>query len=458
MAYGRKYKRSSPLRRPARAPVDWKRFRKQWYRGWAGNPDTAGPSKGRAPPTPPKTYGKRPGSGSAAGVADVKKMKMAVSKSTTRRGFVAGRQRVGRVSKGRRGGSKLLKYQMKGGLNHTSEYNGVVTGSDVVWIGHHTFPAWMLYRQGVKLLFKTFMKLCGTEIVAQDQQIPWVPPGGFVMVVEYRISPVATSATVNFPMNDTTTMNDFVNWFTNVARPFNNNAPSNLQSQILRVWIDPANTSSGGRPTAMLDVTNLIVKFHTVSTFKMQNRTKNADGVNDSTDESDVVPCIGKSYQARGNELKLKRPTDSLTVSAPASANFVIGDNYYGMMGNSVIVAQNSMQEPPQGKVEFTNCRTVGSVSIGPGDIKISTLKDSESMYFNTLLRLNYPFISAGSIVPTQKRGVSRTFCIEKLINTFNATAYPVTIAYEHNFEVSGFAYVKRQFSTIKSFEKANAP
>lgn len=443
--FGRK-----PIHRKPWPKTDWRRFRKQWYRGLASNPDNSAAvssapyKKARvvAPPSPK---------------ADVV-MTSAVRKAKRRGGSKRFRNSFRKVSKGK-GFGKLASYQNKDGLNHTIEYNGLLTGTNTVWLGHHTFPHFLIYQQAVKLLFKRFMKLCGSEVVATDQILPNF--NGVGIAIEWRATAVSTSvATEIYAVTNSSTMTDFVTWWMNAARPWNVIATA-PDLQFLRMFIDGNSAVTGVRPGSMVDINNFIVRLHAVSSLKMQNRTKNVDGTSDSTDESDVVPLVGKSYNAKGQELRFKKPTIATTTSSGVP-NGIVGDNRFGYLTLADVAnTDQSMQEPVQGKVEFTNCKSVGKIKMMPGDIHTSKLSYTDSMYFNTIVRMNTPRPAITGLVSYQQnRGILRAFCLEKVIDTVAPNPmnpYPITVAFEQNYEISAYGYSKRTFSTVKSYEKVQA-
>jgi len=333
---------------------------------------------------------------------------------------------------------RLVKVQKKNGVNHTVEINSFVTGVDACWIGHATFARQMLYKQAVKVLFLHLMKATGVDFTSSDYTFASEIANGAKIAVDYRLAPESASATQLFEFQALQrSCDNFVAWWFDTPRPWNGSD----EVQFLKMyWAEGVNAE------AAVELNNFLFDFAIKSTLKIQNRTKNVDGT-DSTDESDVVPLYGKSYNARGNNLKTRKDR----VGSSGTANIVNGDALTGVV--TAFETDRSMKEPPQGYVEFSNVKSVGKAHLDPGQIKTSVLTHSFKMYLNTLQNRVGETPSASDRY-ARNIGVMRVFCMEKMINTLTDPVNNILLAYEHNYEVSVSGVAKRRFCLVKSFEK----
>lgn len=337
---------------------------------------------------------------------------------------------------------RMIKIQKKSGINHTAETNGTVTGVDTAWIGHITAPKNMLYNQAIKAIFVKFMNNSGIDVVSADSEFNNIVLGTSTIGVDYRLNSTSNWATNNFVFTGTPvqkTMNDFVIWFTDPSRSWSGFPEVEFQKMY---WIP------GSNRTGELQINAFLVNFEIKSTLKIQNRSVNQLDGRDVTDESDVVPVYGKSYFGKGTHFKMRKAN----IASSNTSNNIAGDVWSGVV--SPVETDVHMKEPPQGYVEFTNCKAVGKAHLDPGHIKTSVLTDRFSMYFSTLHFLLATEGGDGAVGFRGQRNIGkiRVFCLEKMINT--SITYGITIAYEHNYEVSCNGYSKRKFAVVKSFEK----
>lgn len=363
----------------------------------------------------------------------------------------------GRRQKARR----MVKYQLKNGINHTVESNFASnTAEDVVWLGHHTFPQNMILKQGVKLLVKDLLQRAGIEVVSADAFL--VNFGsGIDIVFEYKNGGNGATAVAAYNITNVASnnLNAIVAWFMDSTRPWW--LSTNNDVYFTRMWMG-GNATSGARPAADLNVGNYVCKFHVKNTMKMQNRTKNVDGVNDNTEESDVVPLVGKHYNCNGTELRLRKQHVGGLNPGVANGNSVHGDSEYGFAECSSDDLDNSFKEPPNGFAEFTNCLYTGKVYMYPGYVFTSSLTSSYSMFFNTLYKKVYGYTTPTAVpvllrfTSDRRYGKARMFALEKQINSAPGadTAKWINVAFEINLEISATGYSKRSFSTVKSFQK----
>lgn len=441
---------------------------------------------GVAPPTPPSTSkstptGRKRVGGDLSGV--VKKQMVDSQVSSSKNNSMPGKsksksgaRKSGKSTRKTRKSSKkslkvkgrrqkarrMVKYQLKNGVNHTVEANFVnSTAEDVVWLGQHTFPQNMILRQGVKLLVKDLLQRAGVEVVSADAFL--VNFGsGIDIVFEFKNGPLGITATAAYNITNVASnnLNAIVAWFMDSTRPWW--LATNNDVYFTRMWMG-GNATSGARPAADLSVANYICKFHVKNTLKMQNRTKNVDGTNDNTEESDVVPLIGKHYNCYGTELRLRKQHIGSLNPGVSAGHSVVGDMDYGYVSSGSGDTDNSFKEPPNGFAEFTNCRYTGKVYMYPGYVFTSSLTSSYNMLFNTLYKKVYGYTTPTAsplpllrYVSDRRYGKARMFALEKQINSAPSaeTAKWINVAFEINLEISATGYSKRSFSTVKSFQK----
>jgi len=340
---------------------------------------------------------------------------------------------------------RMVVLQRKNGVNHTAENTGSTIGNDAVWIGHVTFPVSQIYRQAIKTIFTEFMRRSNFDVVAETVSFNSVPDGS-VINIDYRVTPVSVALSASFTFgatNDGVTLQAFVTWFTAAARPW-----AGLKDVVF--WKMYWTTAVAGAPKCDMVLNTFLVELEVKSTLKIQNRTADADGL-DATDDVDVTPLYGKFYEANGTYLKTRKNN----VDNGAAPINISGDPFTGTV---VKVDDDSfLKEPPQGKVEFSNCKAVGKAHLEPGEIKTSTLVDNFKMYFSTIHQMVVPLTGLPTVpvFNTNSRermmGKLRVFCLEKMLNVGNQV---VNIAYEHNYEISASGRSKRTYGVVKSFER----
>lgn len=359
----------------------------------------------------------------------------------------SGAMYAGKIGKG----SKKFKYtkhvqiQKKNGVNHTVETNGTATGNDTVWIGHSAFPQANIYYQAVKVAYKMLLKRAGIEVVSSDQDIASIPNGSSIEI-QFKTSPDGTfsSSSWTYAATIARTMDHFVDWFTNTARSwaFVPEAAFGRMSLV------------GVNQQVYIDLNTLLIEFHCKSTLKVQNRSYNQTEVeqDDNIEESDAVPLVGKSYGFNGTELKFKKAW----IANSTSPNVATADQYTGHVTASEF--DQSMKEPPNGYVEFTNCKRVGKIYLNPGELKKSVVSFGKKMYFQTLHTLvgDVPTQSSASTRRKSSRNIGQSvvYCLEKMINT--SEVHGIRVAFEINCETSCTGKLKRTYSTVKSFEKVS--
>lgn len=185
----------------------------------------------------------------------------------------------------------------------------------------------------------------------------------------------------------------------------------------------------------IFDLTRAYFLHGCKSTMKIQNRTINSAG-NDETDDVDNVPLYGKSYEGNGNFMKYR------TNSTFSAENVMIGLNpNTSKIGNISInyaafqtgKASNPLAEPPKPS-QLINVKRSGKCHLDPGEIKTSVLHHTIRMGLNTLLRKLFIIneTTEFTIRNDLKLGNYRIFALEKMLKIGTETATTqIKVAYE---------------------------
>lgn len=329
------------------------------------------------------------------------------------------------------------------GCASSYEFAGVKTSTDLCSFGHttncynHTYRAlWDCVLKklldGAKVKFEAmldypFVGYSGTEDVGfHDSITVWWKKR------DYDGAPYDET----LKLNNTDTVHYCCNWLTSNSRPWNNPGYSEKGNMLIfRIEFRPAAKQDAADTTSvplrraifnMIDLTNCSVYISAKSALKMQNRTVEEAG----DDESDVnnVPLYGRSIEGNGAGPIWKNQKKISSVSFLGDVKGIINVN-----------ESTDMQEPPNPE-EFHRVQKVGKVKIEPGEIRTSVISHAATKMFNTWYReLNqYQMLSesspeTGQLNPDLRIGKYRLFHIEKML-------------------AAGTAYIKTAFEIQQNF------
>lgn len=355
---------------------------------------------------------------------------------------------------------KIVKTAI-GGVNRTIEAGKVQTGTDCVWIGHHTAPRRAMLRQMfMSLLYKLFIQskmitpgMSETSVI-RGLQTSGTPLPQWNLGVNFKSQSTDVAGVVFNDDVENKTLAQLTEWFLDSGRPWNN-AIGSQDVEFLEIYLQCLPNGAGSQPINQYTMNVRDVKIHMFikSSMKIQNRSKAAgtgEGPDDS-DQVDNVPIYGKSYSGSGTGLLSK----SAFFDGSGASSDLIGDQNYGVILGSE--SENPRKEPPQPS-EFQNVKYSGKVHLDPGFIKTSVLTTKYTMYFNTMFR-NCQLILNSTPAATldsqrwRRLGKFRVFAVEKMIDT--GAAELISVAFETNTEISSKCTIHtKRPGVVKSFIK----
>jgi len=259
-------------------------------------------------------------------------------------------------------------------------------------------------------------------------------PGTFrleELVIVYKSTPGGTNTRSVNPITDVTTWQDLGNFFVNLMT-----TELTLQSGFQFVKIEYFQSQVATTPIvqpSILFQRNLDrcrIHYHTKSNMKIQNRTVNTAG-NDESDDVDNVPLYGKQYESSKNYFL----HNSLRYVADAN----------GIFGQNVIAAE--LLKPPQ-LTSVKSAYAIAPVHLDPGQIKTSVLTWTKSFLINDLMRsLFIRGLEAGNAYALSV-GKSRWFLMEKMLQSVATTdVNGIKVAYEVDTKFA--AYVTCPKATV---------
>lgn len=164
-----------------------------------------------------------------------------------------------------------------------------------------------------------------------------------------------------------------------------------------------------------LDLARSTVEFFVKSSLKLQNRTVNTAG-NDESDDVDNVPLYGKKYDIKGNYCVIREQYIN-----PDIANLANTANYISQ-------ASAGLAEPvTRNLVKYSSA--TGKAHLDPGEIKTSVLNFKGRYDVNRLLS----YLGSGSVASNILNiGKARFFIFEKMLKALaTADVTSIKLAYE---------------------------
>jgi len=337
--------------------------------------------------------------------------------------------------------NRTPKYQrgLRDGYGSVLEVGQVFSGADVVGVGHITHPANAICGNLAAILFKKLLNMSGVPVYSRDSTLPF--NNGDQVVVNYRISEIATVNSDIFTVSAATSLNTYIQHFTAPARPWNtnNNAQITFVTAILK--ISSLNAEMNG---CSIPLANFMVKMAVKSTLKIQNRTINSAG-NDEADEVDNSPVYGKVYAGKGTGAQF------LPFNNASQLSFC-GDQTSGIIAPTA--ASIASIAEPQPTSTFTKVTRSGRINLDPGVIKTSTLNHTANKPFSEWMR------QCGASVPSNfglrlvgDVGKFQFMMIEKMIDATTG-GLPVVIAAQHNLEINTSCSMKKVYHCIQAHLK----
>lgn len=329
-----------------------------------------------------------------------------------------------------------LSTMMKKGVQLCLESGNVVTTSSAMYIGHATCPSQVAKRA----FFRALVKLILTRSNKLNPDWNAIPRGVNVndtWVIEYR-----TSMDSGSPFQSA-----IVTWVAGLTQDAIALAFAAIfagissQFTIDRIEYRPLNVGVGN---STIYLNNAHVELDVLSQFKIQNQTVTL-AADDEADNVNNVPLIGKSYQGKGTGSKYQ-------VERTGTTPFICEPAYGIIYTNGVT---NDLAEPPSAKL-FQQVKKAGKVTVGPGEIKTSTIKYRKRLGMQNFISLI--FDNEPDLNPKFKLkhlGEFKFYGLEKQIDAIASTAENnIKVAYEHDLKFAMMIIPHGQTVTTQLYEQ----
>lgn len=169
---------------------------------------------------------------------------------------------------------------------------------------------------------------------------------------------------------------------------------------------------------SILNLEDMVVKIHSTSKLKLQNRTT-SDGASLQIEQVDNNPVEGYRILCKGAV-----PQTNTVVSVPAIEN-VSNIGIATLQGATL----GSFDREPFRKSNITNAYYEKYMKIGPGSIYTSTLHHYQSGYLNNIIKGSHAQVNGTSTVIKAGVGKCEVVMLQEIINS--GTSVNINIAYE---------------------------
>jgi len=360
-------------------------------------------------------------------------------------GSSAAARRIGGAANSRSGGRfRTRKYRPRkavkkafSGINFTREVGWEETSTtQSVLVGHSTLPLQDCWNKVWQLIMKHLMNKTGISIrnfasVAEDMT------AGDDLTLVYRTNDATSVANFSISFVAGQTWNALCGLF-GAHLPIR---ASNV-TLLYMAYTPTVNTVGSGqdRAPARLDLEGFYLDFDLKSTMKVQNRTINSTGNNETIDV-DNVPLYGKIYSGKGNGVDQQPLSTDGTPVLQLVANIQTG----AIRGTSV----DNLPEPIE-PLYFRGSSKYGKAHLDPGVVKTSTLVYKNRMHLNRFRelfgRVSDAFKSRHSF------GKYTFFHLERMIQTL-ASPPGLIVACEINHKMYLSGYTRYNNMTVPQFE-----
>lgn len=229
------------------------------------------------------------------------------------------------------------------------------------------------------------------------------------------------------------TYQTMVDWCIASARPWYGDPLLEIFEVLLR---PPASTNAVRNNIAYTEfrTANVKMKISCRAALKFQNRTINSAG-NDTSDEVDNCPLIGRYYDVKGTVFRKHIPS-------PPTFGAGSADGY-------IAVAAEAFNGEPPLPSYFSNVTKSGGIKLKPGETKKSYLTYSDYGDWSKL-HTKYMMYGIGQLANTTF-GSARLFCFEKEISS---SALEIRITQELNISTTGSATYNPQFPMLQTVKR----
>lgn len=389
-------------------------------------------------------------------------------------GFIKRGRRVKRKFK-RRSVRRIFK-----GVERTYEFGNTVQSQYTAYLGHATCPPAVLMRITLEAMLKQLMMRAGGIFASLRETIVGTAANDRIDFT-FRHAPDQALQDGFITFNGALSIQDIASFMMlNDVFRYNNN-PSNTGAymgdiEFHRFSYNPIEGSQLRK--SQINTQQYVVDLHCKSTLKIQNRSVNT-GNDDDADDVDNVPLYGKTYEGSG----LGTPFTSDIAQGVPNPQPLYYKNFYGGTYDGVIYRSGDvieeLREPVRAQ-QFAKVKLGGKARLEPGHIKTSKLQFHKKFYFNTIMNLVIKLIgqrlpdNGESAAPqqylpfvpgyTQRHlgqlffpGKFRFIGFEKIMEAQSDNPVSMTLAFEHNLNISAMCVSKFTTITAPGYESALA-
>jgi len=330
---------------------------------------------------------------------------------------------TGGVSKWGTGSNKknMPGYKLaKTGAAYNFEYSGTGTCDEMGVIGHATYILYKARLMGWTIVLKKLFEKVGNP--SQQFQETFDMTDGDEITVTYKLAAIGSIQTETYVNPGApTSIHALAQYFSDLARGYNAENTFSDQTEFFHLKFTPKQVTGTlldyGPAMIRLDYTT--IQCYVDATLKVQNRTVAAVG----DDEVDVnnVPLDGKVYYGDGTGAQWKKNNTAITFYCDSESGLIRQD------------PGSTLYAPPLPAEFDKTLKKFGSVSIAPGDIKVSHLTDYMTASFDNWMAGVKCTGNGVTYFVKKHYGKYRFFVLERMIDVSQETPTPIILVYEHN-------------------------
>lgn len=389
------------------------------------------PEMPAVPPTPRKTPAKK---------RIVKKKQTIEKKRAANKKFVATHSTgyVGAFKKAKKQKRKGASRFDTSGVVYKSEYSGVQTGNETVYVGHGT-PLEEVIKGAFRALVRSHWKKGGLDVSDWNDKAQFV--GQWYVYYTYGTATTTQGTFILIGVDDTYSIiaGNMVSALR--ATITDSNILNSMNFITSRIYIDVKN---GEGAPSYVNFSEINLKNYKITTdywsiLKVKNVTlAGADSANADRDLSTNIesqPLVGRSYATKkwGNGFQLYKQLDSGGVPQ-VHANVNTGvlateGNIIGFPGSGSF---NPFLKPPPAYMLGTD--KTQKVRINPGELKVDVVKFKCELYFVSLMNKLIFALNTSSDQQMREFGACHMYAFEREVEIGPRNALSVRIAYQVDF------------------------
>lgn len=344
----------------------------------------------------------------------------------------------------------------KKGITNNFEYRKSFAAPEAIAIGHTTLPTKITMHN----LMRALLKYTISRMNMQVQDFGRLAVGnGFAVGDKFSLAYYSNDDINTIAYMDSTLTNQST--FDIIATEWTLGIIGNANRTQLRF---ESVRVAGSKGNLNINLANAKISGYTKSILKVQNVTSETAADNES-DDVNAVPLQGKIYGCKGNNFQKKQNNAVLNGAFTVGNEEAIVGLYSKQDGDlfGLVPGQNlegynydggpidnqettfyKPSEPPK-QWEVKNCYSVGSVSLDPGDIKESHLKQYFKMSFQFFygLLVQRDQIASTTIRYNNDQGKCNVMYLEKTVGRPSTTENNITIWTQLEFTQSIQVHVR---------------